>query len=150
MKQQLIREIIIEPAYDKRNSDPSKDYGINGCEIRFLLKGKKGAVQFLIYTNWCLPHVTEEMLKKPIRDEADIRCRFLPMAADLGYHSPKPLYKDQFARKNCPYLGGKTCYYDGSGLNAEPVFERMLKEGSGGVWKDLEDYYIEIFGDDNV
>ena len=46
----------------------------------------------------------------------------------------------------CPYLDGQACYYDGSGLQAEPVFERLLREGSEGVWLALEEHYQKIFG----
>ena len=36
-----------EPAFDKRNGDPKKNYGIHGVNLRFVLKSKLGAVQFL-------------------------------------------------------------------------------------------------------
>jgi len=141
----MTREITIEPAFDKRNADPNKNYGIHGCNLRFVLKGPLGAVQFLLMTNWQLPHVTEEFLKRPRPDETSLRCFYLPMPADLGYHSPKSTYKGQKSMGPCEYLDGKPCYYDGSGLNAEPVYERMLKEGSEGVWKELEEYYKSTF-----
>jgi len=57
----LTREIKFSPAYDKRDPDPSKNYGIHGVTITFLLKGEKGAVQFVLYTNWHLPHVDHEI-----------------------------------------------------------------------------------------
>ena len=135
----LERIVEFYPAFDKRDPDPSKDYGIHGVECLFVIKGKKGAVQFLIFTNWHLPHVqkefdTESMFNKPV-------------PADLGYHSPKPIYKDQTAYKNCKWLDGKLCYYDGSSLGAERVYEILLTKGSEGVWKYLEGYYKGIFGE---
>ena len=36
-------------------------------------------------------------------------------------------------------------YYDGSSLNAEPVYQRLLREGNDGVWAELEGYYAEMF-----
>lgn len=165
------REIVFRPAFDKRSDDPAKNYGIHGVELAFYLIGDDGAVQFVVYTNWQLPHITEEHSK--LFDD-HILCR--PMPADLGYHSPKPMYEGQepigskrfywrdptkeerkfrFAPvpdseptgtfTPCDLLGGKPCYYDGSGLNAEPVFEILLKEGSPGVWKELERYYADTF-----
>jgi len=145
MVEKFIREITIEPAFDRRNTDSEKNYGVHGCNLRFVLKGSLGAVQFLLMTNWHLPHVTKEFLQKPVNDLIEIAVRFLPMPADLGYHSPKPMYKGQKSMGPCKYLNGKPCYYDGSGLNAEPVFELMLKEGSEGVWKKLEEYYKATF-----
>lgn len=37
----LIREVEVTPAFDKRDSDPTKDYGIGLAVIKFLLKGEK-------------------------------------------------------------------------------------------------------------
>lgn len=127
-------------AYDKRHSDPSKNYGIHGVDVYFVLKGDRGAVQFLIFTGWQLPHVQEEL-----RGNARLDSLF-PMAADLGYHSLVPRYEGHTCMGECEWLDGKPCYYDGSGLHAEPVFERLLQEGDEGVWSELEDYYREIFG----
>lgn len=224
MSHDLIREEFQEitefsPAFDRRDPDPKKNFGIHGVELRMVLKGPEGAVQFVLYTNWQLPHVREEQDKSTIEtiaaatrpkrhviriegvaassdrvakmldeiesavvpyDEGNmqLRCFYHPLAADLGVHSPKPLYPDQlpmgaekfdFERKEtlqgatgnieiptrvktgtfdpCPWLDGKPCYYDGSTLNAEPVFEILLKEGSAGVWRELREYYDRTFPD---
>lgn len=45
------RIVEVDEAYDKRNADPSKDGGIHGAQIRMVLKGEAGAVQFLLFTN---------------------------------------------------------------------------------------------------
>jgi hypothetical protein len=142
------KQIKFNPAYDKRHSDPSKNYGIHGVTLRFHLIGELGAVQFVLYTNWQLPHVTKEQSTKlnPISGDLHWLCR--PMPADLGYHSPKPMYDDHTTMDGpCDLLGGKPCYYDGSGLNAEPIYETLLREGDEGVWKALEDYYVSRFGE---
>lgn len=140
------RLVEFQPAYDKRNPDPDKNYGIHGMDLRFVLKGKKGATQFVIYTNWYLPHVTQEMLRKPIKDRIDLECRFLPMPADVGYHSPVPMYEGQSkASDDCPYTDGE-CYYDGSGLQAEELFIDFLVGGDKAVWERLEQSYISHFG----
>lgn len=41
----MTRERIVEftPAFDKRSSDPSKDYGIHGVDMRMVLKGVTAA-----------------------------------------------------------------------------------------------------------
>lgn len=138
------------PAFDKRNPDPRKDYGIHGVSLRMVLKGNKGAVQFILYTNWQLPHVQEELNRKAIgNDERYISALLNPIPADLGYHSPVPIYEGQnVCSESCEYLDGKPCYYDGSGLNAESIYEVLLKEGSDGVWRELEDFYKNVFGSD--
>lgn len=145
-----VRERIVElrPAYDRRSADPSKDYGVHGVELLFVLKGREGAVQFLLYTNWYLPHVQEELDKRFLLrpDRVGVRCHCHPMPADLGYHSPHPMYKGHKpTTESCPYLDGRLCYYDGSGLAAERIYEVLLRTGSDGVWAELESYYASVF-----
>lgn len=124
--------ITFYPAYDKRSTDPKKNYGVHGVDLRMVLKGELGAVQFMLYTNWHLPHIEGRIDK--------------PLPADLGYHSFKPMYEGQEAiRKECEFLGGKPCYYDGSTLNAERIYNVLLESGSDGVWKELESFYVETF-----
>lgn len=141
--------VKFEPAYDKRNSDPNKNYGIHGVNIRFILKGEHGAVQFLLYTNWQLPHVKKEHIANKVgkpMDKYELEAYFYPMATDLGYHSKVKFYDGQYESEDCEYTGGK-CYYDGSGLAAEDVFEKLLSGGDTAVWKEMEDYYVYKFGE---
>lgn len=136
------RRIEFEPAYDKRPT-----YGIHGVTLRFLLIGDAGAVQFVVYTKWQLPHVTEEHKRRyyaPSGDDPHWMER--PLPADLGYHARMPHYEGQSSMGACSILGGAECYYDGSRLNAEPVFKRLLAEGDAGVWDALEKYYKRTFG----
>ena len=143
--EQFKKEVLFTPAFDKRNPDPNKNYGIHGVGIRMLLHREKGCVQFVIYTSWQLPHVQKEMDAKPVGSGSTRYLLHKPMAADVGYHSPKPIFEGQTLQsENCPHLDGP-CYYDGSGLHAEEMFEVLLREGSDGVWTKLEAYYNEIF-----
>lgn len=146
----LQRIVEIEPAFDKRSADPKKNYGIHGCNLRMVLKGPDGAVQFLLYTNWQLPHVAKEqdmkiLSKAGLLDYVDLHVTYHPMPADLGYHSRKPQFEDQKSMGPCEYCDGADCYYDGSGLNAEPVYLKLLEGGSDAVWKELENFYRSIF-----
>jgi hypothetical protein len=176
-ERKLERIVEFEPAFDKRNVDPEKNFGIHGVEMRWVLKGERGAVQFLVYTNWQLPHVTQESINRLgfARDFGmEMRCFWLPMAADLGYHSKFPLYEGQepmgaVDRKfhtddlkegldrfqisatatgtftPCPYLDGAPCYYDGSGLNAERVLKMLIEKGGEAVWREMEECYLATF-----
>lgn len=135
------REIVFRPAYDKRHPNPNKNYGIHGVDMQWYVSGELGVVQFVVYTNWYLPHVRAEGEQK--RWDAGA---WQPMAADLGYHSPKPMYEGQTSIGDCGLLGGD-CYYDGSGLNAKPILEKLIAEGGEAAWKELEDYYVETFGE---
>jgi hypothetical protein len=129
------REIAMSPAYDKRHPDPNKNYGIGSVTVTFILKGERGAVQFKLGSGWFLP----ESQKPGISDD-------YPMAWDKGYHSYIPRYDGQTPiTDSCHVLDGKPCYYDGSTLNAEPLLDVLLREGSEGIWRELEQYYKETF-----
>jgi hypothetical protein len=132
------------PAFDKRDPNPSKNYGIHGVDLMFILKGELGAITFNVFTNWQLPHVTEEFRPKMLPDKYFL---FEPKGADISYHSPTPKWEGQTKRDNCPYLDGKPCYNDGSALDAEPIFNILLYSGSDGVWSELKERYINIFGE---
>lgn len=138
-------EKIIEwtPAFDKRNSNPNKDYGIHGMNLRFLLKGEKGMTQFVIYTNWQLPHVTKEFEKEISSSQfPHLMCN--PLPADFGYHAKEPQYEGQDLMECCYSESGK-CYYDGSSLYAQTVFDRFVTEGDSAIWEELEKAYHERF-----
>lgn len=141
------RDIIIEPGFDRRNSDPKKNYGVHGCQVRFLLKGDLGTVQFLCFTDWLPKNVQEERMGKGTTSSVTQEVvGEQPMGADLGYHSPKPMYKGQkVIDEKCAHLGGVPCYYDGSALAAERIRDIMLERGSDGVWEAMETYYTATF-----
>jgi hypothetical protein len=65
-------------------------------------------------------------------------------ATDLGYHARVPRYGEQ-QRMDCDFLPDGYCYYEGSGLAAEPVLEAFLSHGPHAVWAALGNYYAEVF-----
>lgn len=133
------KKISIRPAYDKRNSDPNKNYGIHGSDLLFTLIGDKGAVTFLLYTNWHLPHVVDEFERRPDH----IICR--PLPADIGYHSPYAMYEGQEPReKVCEYIG-VPCYTDGSASYADEFYKELVEKGSKGLWRKMKKYYESRF-----
>jgi hypothetical protein len=140
------------PAFDRRSDDPRKDFGIHCAEMRMKLHGNRGVVEFILFTNWQLPHITEKFENKIIEeakrgsfDEAKtmFRCFFRPNGAELVYHSPVPLYEGQM-KISCDYFHGG-CYFGGSCLAAEPLLDLLVAEGSDAVWKKIEEYYVETF-----
>ena len=136
----LERKIMFTPAYDKRDPNPSKNYGIHGVEMRWLVTGPKGAIQFVLSTNWHLKAVQEELDERLDRRFPHLSCHPMPM--DLGYHSPVPMYEGQTCiEKECEFLGGKPCYYDGSTLNAEKPYWILVEKGGDALWEYLEGYY---------
>lgn len=137
--------VQVTPSYNKIDPDPSKNYGIGHCRIRFILKGEKGAVQFMIGTDWGIESVRRHLDKFPVRPR-DIEDMRKPKGWDVGYHSPKPMYEDQPCMGKCDVLGCD-CYYDGSSLLADEWVEDFMAGGTDWLWPKLEEYYKSRFGE---
>ena len=134
-------------AYDRRDDDPAKNYGINGVELRWVARGDRGAVHFLMGTGWNLPDVQEELDGK--RDERFPHLFCHPRGYDLGFHSPTAAgelaYLD--AKRDCDLLPSGQCFGDGSALAGDSVLKALIEGGSDAVWKLLDEYYDETFAD---
>ena len=131
----LERAVIFQPGYLDPRTGPNS-YGRHGMEIKWLLRGPRGATQFLMYTDW----VPGQKDRNP--RVADM----FPMAADLGYHARVPQYEgaeEWGLHERCEYLTGR-CYYDGSGLQAQPVLDRFIRDGEQAIWDALEDRYAAL------
>lgn len=144
----LERCIAFEVGYDHRAFPPEAcgggGHGQHGMTMRWMLIGPRGAVQWVCsMPNWVPGNVVygsvnaESFSLVPAHIEDG-------HATDLGYHSPVPQYAGQDTRE-CHILPEGSCYYDGSGLNAEPVLEAFLAHGPQAVWATLASYYGELF-----
>ena len=136
----LKREIRFEPGHDcirfechfnRPGCAPGQggSHGVHGLQMRFLLIGEKGAVQFLLGTGW-LPEPDQFLPKANIG----------PFPMDLGYHSPTQRYAGQ-TTMNCDVIEGGKFYFDGSSLNAEEPFRVLCNWGIEALWEYLEAYY---------
>lgn len=67
-----------------------------------------------------------------------------PIAADLGYHAKEPHYEDQSKMAPCEFVEFG-CYYDGSGLNAEPFLAILASGNINLLWQELEAYFDRTF-----
>jgi hypothetical protein len=144
------RRIVFEVGYDHRSFGCG--HGQHGMTMRFLLYLPPGWVQWAAnLPNWVPGNVGDTGVgaEHPV-SLVPARYRQIGdgMATDLGYHSPTPRYEGQeeYGRMDCNLLPEGTCYYDGSGLNAEPVLEAFLMHGPMAVWSTLARYHAEVFG----
>lgn len=134
--------------FDQRNADDNKNYGIHGLDIWFILKGKKGAVQFAVNFPVYLPHVDREYIHRfpDWNTKKEIR------GFDVGYHSFWPHYEGQKSMGSCEVLDGANCYYDGSSLASdrwvENIFSIRGKRPDETMWEMLTQEYKERFTDD--
>jgi len=122
----LERRFKIVPGYDDGSN------GRHGCDLIMVVRGKRNAVQFVLYTGW-LPDGSVHP----------------PMGADVGYHASEPQWDgDEPLDDDCKYTGG-ICHYDGSGIRAQAWFrDHLLTGGSDAIWELLEADYREMFGDE--
>lgn len=140
------KTVSIEPAYDLRSKEPGKNYGVHCCELRFTVKGKSGAVDFVVYTGWHLPNVLAGF-KQDCTPET-MGTILSPMGVAIGIHSHKPRDGIKKVSNACEILGGE-CYYDaGSALRAGEWMQRLIAEGSGWLWEALVKEYEDTFGAD--
>lgn len=163
------RVTTIESAWDcillpsplcKRHDDcdpkiPTKNYGRGGMRIRHLYTVSEDlTVQFLWSPGVYLPETQAiaHTWSDPLTG---------PMAWDLGWHyryqkPPPELTPDEWGTYDeWPYYGtimdtcdiyDEGCYYDGSGLNAGPLLDLLIREGDEAMWADLEDYGELLMG----
>lgn len=144
------RHLSITPGYDHRAFPEDCGGGGHGChgmDLRFVLVGPEGAVQWLAFLTQFTPtapisRIGSVEIAHPSLDET-------LMPADLGYHWPTARYEGQESRE-CEYLPGGHCYYDGSGLAAEEIVLPFLTDGPAGVWRELRAYYDRLVGDPDV
>lgn len=156
------RIVKIAPAFDH----VAQGGGRHGVTMSFVLKGQKGAVQFVLFTNWFLPECQEVMdeavMEKP--DQVTISALLHPLPAGLRVHSPKPLSEgDQPERqilkraldllippcpgqarsRSCPYSGHPDglCYSDESFTAGDAIFQALVAGGDDGLWGALEERY---------
>ncbi|MCJ7767420.1 hypothetical protein MUP79_03395 [Candidatus Bathyarchaeota archaeon] len=145
----LTREVLFMPAYDKRDPNPAKNYGIGSVRIAFIVKGSRGAITLSFYTNWYLPETVAEYRTGFKRADgsfgvSDLEAGEPVKAFSYDYHSKTQRFEGQIKYEDCQYLGGD-CYTDGSCLNADPFKKLLLEKGSDGVFEEMEKDYIQHF-----
>jgi hypothetical protein len=140
--------IHTQPPFDKRSSEPSKNYGIGSLQIWFVLKKGEKAVQVLISTNSYLQSTIKEyktthpdFLINDLGDYEGYTCY------DVGYHNNKPMYEGQTSAE-CNILKKGKCYYDGSSLRGkkDKIAENYVKHGEKWIWNYLEKEWNSLFG----
>lgn len=130
-------EVLVEPGHAiRRSRGDGSNYGIHSMGLRFLLHGPLATVQFLAWTGLVPEQVPGRFAPEWMHGA--------PMAADLGYHADAPQWQSEDWPQEsmaCEHRASGRCFYDGSGLAAEPLLGVMLMDGHGGVFSALQEYY---------
>ena len=130
----------ITPAFDKRDADPAKNYGIGSEREIYVVVGEMGAVSFSIRTDRFLPHVSKELNDS----DGEYIANHYPRGGSVDYHYRQcPAEWKEWAKPKpkCPYLNGDDCYCDGSALAGELVLEIYIHHSDEGVWQELANKY---------
>lgn len=143
----LQRHVTFVPGFDKRSSDPHKNYGINGGQFSFIIKGPKGAVHFVMTPGFFPRSALEHLINHNNNSATKMHKYPMQTGYDVGYHSHAPRHKGQeICQQECKWLDGKPCYSGGSALRAGEWIEKFLELGTEWLWPALEKYYHEEFG----
>lgn len=133
------RILILHPPFDKT----AENYGIHGADLTMVLCKDVRAVQFKAFLPVYLPHVVDNLTSTMHK----LYNPFKGMGADVGYHSPYPMFEDhQPIEDDCEFTGGK-CYYDGSSLRAERWYKEWLEKGCDAIWRKLEVEWKDRFNE---
>lgn len=112
-----------------------KSHGIHGVDMIWVLKGDKGAVDFVLFTGW-MPQTAGRLASM---------VGLPPVPASIGWHSNTPLFPAHGKRKGkCPWVDGP-CYPDTSFTLSEKAFAILTAEGEEPLWAFLESCYRNQF-----
>jgi hypothetical protein len=101
----------------------------------FVVAGREGAVTLTVMTGWAGGESEEHPGRRPLGMHR-------PLAV-LGFHPPASPGDPK--AQECPYLGGRACRHDSSGLAGDRLFSLMLAEGHAALWRALEEHYAAEF-----
>lgn len=139
------RDVIFYPGYDKRDPNPSKNYGICGGRLIFVLKGTKGAIQFMVGMPLYPDTAVQHLINHHNGNAYEIAKSMKPSGWDVGYHSHEPMYEGHEPMQGeCHIIGGK-CFYDGSSLRADEWLSEFLVGGTNWLWPQMEREYRDRF-----
>lgn len=125
----IIHKLVMLPAFDLRDTNPAKNFGICCVRLNFISQRENRAVVWTFFTNWYLPqnrrgdNVTDGL-------------------GSIDYHSPVPFYEGQLATTDCSFTGGD-CYSGGSGLRSNTLFDKFIADPQE-VWKTLDSDLLEL------
>lgn len=136
-RDELTREVRFDAAWDHRDRPGS---GQHGVEAWFFVRGREGAVTLCVYTGWALSLGAKATFPRdpPIAHE--------PIAAAFTRHSPVPLGQDDDTHEACEALGSRACWFESRSYSqADELFRLLVREGSDGLWREMEAHYREAF-----
>jgi len=125
------RRLLTRAAFDQRDPDPNRDYGISGAYFVFCLIGKDRAITWELCSDCFLPET-----KKRLRDEGHPWMG--PTAGPVDFHYREPQYEGMRSSDDCTLLDG-TCYGNTGFLLGDDVYRAFAYGGIDGVFGKLRE-----------
>lgn len=124
------KRVEFTPAWHRVHEDPSKNYGVSGVSIHFLLVGENGAISWEIMTGWVLPETREWWKSRGIVPGE------MTTAGGVGFHYPPERDDLEYLDVgSCSYLG--QCRCDVGFLYGNTMMEKLIEGGEDALWAEM-------------
>jgi hypothetical protein len=141
MKKEILEhKVFFSPAFDKRDPNPSKNYGIGSVRIHFFVKGEKGGIEWTVSTGMFLKKTHAEwLINFPKSEEGD------GIGHEIAYHAKKKQHEGQEKHNgDCTLTDLPYCYNDAGFCAGGELYEKFVEQGEEIVWKTLEEWHREL------
>ena len=126
--------MAVIPAFDFFHvppTHPDKKYGQHSATLVFAKRKGRKAVSVEFFTSWSVGN------RMPM-DFDGKNGNFMCTGLYTHHRFKKDADKYAYANDDCPYTGGK-CYGEaGSALYGDVILDRLINEGSYGVWDEID------------
>lgn len=119
-------------AFEARDPDPSKDYGIGAVRMSFYVRGPLGCIVWDLSTGWYLPDVAKRIGPQE------------PSPGAIEFHGAQPSYEGQESREDCLLVPGGHCFWDVGYIIGEEPYEALVREGDQGLYRVLGEWYFRL------
>lgn len=125
------RRVLFSPAWDRRNHDPEKNYGVSGVNIRMALIVGDWAAELVLMTPWMLPAV--QAWHKSL--EPRIGARVIPTCDACVHHRGGT---GEFTSDKCHLFPGVSCEnVPVSSFEGDRLYSLLVEAGEEAVWDAL-------------
>lgn len=142
--------IWMTPGFEARDDNPSKDYGVGGVTITFAKRKGNRIIDVSFLTAWYPLDVQKKSMGKDVERHGGGHtypevCQVVVGEQPLcqGFYRHELVKPDDWNewmshREDCLLVGGECWGEVGSALYGETIRDRLLVEGSAGVWDEID------------
>lgn len=135
------RAVWITPAFEARDPNPSKNFGIGSCQVTFAKRKGNRVVDCSFLTDWYPYDVQHRNMGGHSGVYRQDVIGEQPLCQGLYRHElVKPADANEWMRHgtDCLLTGGECWGEIGSALYGEEIRNRLLAEGSVAIWDEID------------